>query len=235
MHYKIIRMDVRSIVAFREPSFDLPTKAVEVLAGFYKALHPRYAIELKDLQTSGGTSFGDVKLTVAALGGRARVELTPMVMTSDLQNLEGNSEYQNLLCDFMSIAEERLKSSLSSVVLQQRFIRAVAWLKIDEGKEDALRLLKERGDAALELEGGQYKDWSRSYSLGVNLADGKGRELNVLLEPSGYPDVSDLFARGDYIITDRGEGLREVSDELESAFAEFEGFLKHIGLEASIA
>jgi hypothetical protein len=34
MRYKIIGMHATSIVAFREPCFELPSKAVEVLAGF---------------------------------------------------------------------------------------------------------------------------------------------------------------------------------------------------------
>lgn len=234
MRYKIIRMHVRSNVAFREPCFELPSKAVEVLAGFYKALHPRYMVDLRDLQTSGGTSFGDVKLTVAALGGRARVELTPTVMVTDLQNLGAGNDDLALLRDYLTIAEEQLGSILPAVALQQRLIRAVAWLKIDEGKAEALRVLKERGDAALGLSGERYRDWSSSYSLSVNLTDRRGKELNLLLEQSGYPEESDLFARGDYVVTDRGEGLASVGGELERAFSEFEEFLNHIGLEASV-
>jgi hypothetical protein len=41
-----------------------------LLGSYYKALHPRYVIELKDLQTFGGTSFGDLKLVVSALRAR---------------------------------------------------------------------------------------------------------------------------------------------------------------------
>ena len=39
----------------------------EVLEGYYRALHPRYPIELKDLQSLGETSFGDLKLIIQPL------------------------------------------------------------------------------------------------------------------------------------------------------------------------
>jgi hypothetical protein len=234
MHYTFVRMRVTYRADFREPYLQLPGKAVDVLDGYFKALHPRYTIDLKDLQSSGGTSFGDVKVAVNALAGRARVELTPAAMVVDFQNVTREPDDAATVRDFMVIAEGTLGAKLPGVVIQQRVIRAAAWLKLEEGGEAAERFLRERGDAALKLNEGRYKDWSSQYTLEAELNDQKGKRLVVLFQRSGYPDESDLFVRGDYVVTDRGEGLKPFNEEFDGAFDEFGELLKHVGLKMKV-
>src|SRR5262245_4833454 len=86
MRYTIGRLQFNSFTGYREPYLQLPGKAAEVLEGYYKALHPRYRIDLKDLQSLGGTSFGDLKFVISALAGRAKVEVTPAVMITEYRD-----------------------------------------------------------------------------------------------------------------------------------------------------
>ena len=227
MRYTIGKLQFTSVTGYREPYLQLPGKAAEVLEGYYKALHPRYRIDLKDLQSLGGTSFGDLKVVISALGGRARVEVTPAVMITEYRDVDDLAAIR----DFLVVAESTLQAKLPGVLLQQRAIRAAGWLKIDEGSPAVERMLQERGDAAFKLQDGTFKDWTRNYTLEVGLDDQKGKRLSMLLERSNVPEHGELFARCDYAQADLGEGLSSAEEAFDGAFKYFELLLKHADLE----
>ncbi len=60
MLYDVVRLTIAMASAFREPVFRLGVQASDVMETFYKAIRTSQPLNLNDLLTFGGNSYGDL-------------------------------------------------------------------------------------------------------------------------------------------------------------------------------
>lgn len=236
MRFKIARLNLLVGIQLLEPYLLLPTRLAEVFDIFYKALSPRHPISLTDMQSIGGNSFGDLKLTINVFGGNGRIDITPTGLITDLRNLVQSDEDLKAIRDYLVTCEQSLIAALRTsekafAGILQRDIRANAWIECEEGKEAAEAWLIERGNLALKLPKGAFADLKREYTLQIHLIDDKGtRRLGVGIQRSQL-EIGHLFLACEHQLHRKDDALGPMDAHFDRAYAELEDLLRQLGLE----
>jgi len=236
MRFKIVRLNLLVGIQLLEPYLLLPKRLPEVFDAFYKALSPRHRISLTDMQSIGGNSFGDLKLTINVFNGNGRIDITPTGLITDLRDLVSTDEDLKAIRDYLASCELSLVAALRTdemalAEILQRDIRANAWIECEEGKEAAEAWLVERGNLALKLAKGAFTDLKREYTLQVHLIDDKGtRRLGVGIQRSQL-DIGHLFLACEHQLHRKDDTLGPMDAHFDRAYTELEDLLRQLGLE----
>lgn len=236
MRFRIIRANLPVGVQLLEPYLLLPKRLPEVFDAFYKALSPRHRMLLTDMQSVGGNSFGDLKLTINVFNGSGRIEITPSGFVTDLRNIGSTNEDLKAVGDYLVTCEQALLASIStdkkaSTELLQRDFRANLWIECEEGKEAADGWLRSRGERALELQADVYSDMRVEFTLQVHLQskDGKVR-MGVGIQRS-LVEIGHLYLACEHLLQRKEEALGPMETNFDRAYADLEGLLRSVGLE----
>ena len=237
MRFKIVRLNLLVGIQLLEPYLLLPTKLAEVFDTFYKALSPRHRISLTDMQSIGGNSFGDLKLTINVFSGNGRIDITPTGLITDLRNLVQTDEDLKVIRDYLVTCEHSLITALRKDEkplgeILQRDVRANVWIECEKGRDAAEAWLIERGSAALTIANDAFGGLKREYTLQIHLVDEKGtRRLGVGIQKSLLADVGHLFLACEHQLHRKDEALGPMDAHFDRAYAELEDLLRQLGLE----
>jgi hypothetical protein len=236
MRFKIVRLNLLVGIQLAEPYFQLPMKLPEVAEKFYKALSPRHRMWLTDMQSAGGNTFGDVKLTINVDNGKGKIEITPSGLITDLRDLVQTEEDLKAVRDYLVTCEQTLVAAVrpsenAAVEVVQRDIRTHVWIECEGGTEVASRWLAERGNAGLRLAADAYPGMRRDYTLQVHVTDEKGSwRLGVGIQ-SSQVGIGHLYLVCEQQSYRKEEPLRPIDAQFDQAYSDIEGLLRQLGLE----
>lgn len=191
---------------------------------------------LTDMQSLGGTSFGDLKLTISVYNGSGRIEITPSGLVTDLRNLVQTDEDLKAIRDYLVTCEHALLSAVRSdeqstpQVLQREF-RANMWVECEDGKEAAESWLQQRGEAALGLGADKYPDMRREFTLQAQLVDERGqRRMGIGIQKSQV-EIGHLYLAYEHQLHRKEATLEAMEANFDRAYADLNGLLHAVGLE----
>jgi hypothetical protein len=236
MRFRIVRVNLLVGVQLLEPYLLLAKRLPDVFDAFYKALSPRHRIFLTDMQSVGGNSFGDLKLTINVFNGHGRIEVTPTGLITDLRNLVQTDEDLKVIRDYLVTCEQALVASIgtdekASTELQQRDFRANLWIDCEEGREAAEAWLRTRGEKALELQTATYPDMLPEFTLQIHLQDKNGRvRMGVGIQRSQV-EIGHLYLACEHQLYRKDAALGPMDANFDRAYADLEGLLRSLGLE----
>ena len=236
MRFKIVRLNLLVGVQLVEPYLLLPKRLPEVFEAFHKALSPRHRMLLTDMQSVGGNSFGDLKLTINVFNGNGRIEITPSGLITDLRDLVRTDEDMKAIRDYLVTCEHALIAAIRAdektpVDLLQRDFRANLWIECEEGKEAAEAWLLDRGKEALQLRADAYPEMRREFTLQVHLVDEKGRGRIGLGIQRSQVEIGHLYVACEHQLHRKEEALGPMDANFDRAYADLEGLLRAVGLE----
>lgn len=230
MKFSIRRLNLFLNASFSRPAFSVAPRAVEILGTFYDVLGQRYRLKMDDLQSSGGGSFGDVKLTIDALSGRARVELTPTNLSVDWINLISAEEDVKAAKDYMQACEDVVQGFLADNTISGRLFKASMWLDCEGGENAASSFLEEKGIRAFPF-ASDYAAYRKEYTLQLTMmSEEQGRRMSFAVQPS-YIGEGQLFVQTEFAFVALFEKMAGLVDQFDEARNQLEKLLNEAGLE----
>jgi hypothetical protein len=230
MLYRSIRILIRMVSIFREPVLRLGVQASDVMETFYKAIRPSQNLSLSDLLTSGGYSYGDLKLTINTFGGVGRIDITPGALSVELNNLLPEIGQVEVAKEHLQMCEDTLRKALKGVEISERLMHASQWVACQGGSAAVEAFLGEKGNAALRLDQGAYKALKKEFRLQFNALDAsKAMQLGFALERSMRE--GDLFVGFDHRQYGSPGVMQTVKEQFEEAKIELDALMLHMGLE----
>jgi hypothetical protein len=236
MRFRITRVNFLVGVQLLKPYLLLPKRLPEVFDAFFEALSPRHRVLLTDMQSVGGNSFGDLKLTINVFNGSGRIEITPSGFVTDLRDLVHTDDDLKVIRDYLVTCEQALITGIGtdekeSTELLQRDIRAYLWIESEDGKEAAEAWLRNRGEKALALKADTYPDMNAEFTLQVHLQSRNGNvRMGVGIQRSLGP-VGHLYLACEHQSHRKEEALAPMDKNFDKAYADLEGLLRSVGLE----
>lgn len=231
MHCKPRRLIVGMVCNFREPVLKLGLLATSVFENFYRRIGQTQKLNMTDLQSFGGTSYADLKLSIRTFGGEGRVDVTPTALIVEVNDVVRTRESVNAIKEHLQVCEASLQSAIPDVQLAERLLRTNLWLDSDGGADSVNKFMAARGNAALKLDQGPYAALKKDYTLqfeGLDLE--KATRIGLTMQRS-YVDVGDLYLQFDHSITGSPELQQSSDDHIVKAEEELKALLDHLGLE----
>jgi hypothetical protein len=229
MFYRPIRTVALMVSVFREPELHLGVQASDVMETFYKALQRSQSLTLNDLFTFGGTSYGDLKLTIITFRGGGRIEITPGALFVHLSNVS-RENYTEVAKEHLQDCENTLRNALKGVEIRERLMRASVWAACEGGSSAVEAFLGEKGNAALKLDQGAYAMWKKDFTFQFSGLDtSRAARLGLILEPSKTD--GDLYVQFEYTQIGSPTVAQTVKQQFEHAEKELETLMLHVGLE----
>jgi hypothetical protein len=230
MFYRSIRIIIRMASIFREPVLRLGVEASDIMETFYKAIRPSQSLSLSDLLTSGGYSYGDLKLMINTFGGAGRIEITPGALSVDLNSVPPEIGQVEIAKDHLQMCEDTLRKALKGVEISERLMHASQWVACEGGSAAVEAFLGEKGNAALRLDQGAYKALKKEFTLQFNALDAsKAVQLGLGLERSVRE--GDLFVQFNHKQYGSPGVTQTVKEQFEEAKKELDALMLHVGLE----
>jgi hypothetical protein len=230
MLYKSVRMTGVMVGVFCEPYLKLGLQASDVFEKFYKAIQTTQHLNLGDLQTSGGASYADLKLTINTFGGGGRIDITPGAMIVELRDVRREVGYAEVAKEHLQRCEDTLKKAIVGVELKERLMRVNLWADCDGGAQAAEAFLAEKGNAALKLDQAPYATLKKEFTLRFDGLDvPKSTKIGFLLQRS----VGDgnLFVQFDHTVYGSPIVSHTVTQQFEHAETDLQSLMSHVGLE----
>jgi hypothetical protein len=229
MLYRGVRINGGMISVLREPAFHLAMQASDIMEAFYKALQSTQRLSLSNLQTFGGNSYGDLKLTISTFRGGGRIDITAGALLIELSDLRQETGYMEVAKNHLQLCEDTLRKALS-VEISERSMRATMWLACEGGPGAVEAFLGEKGNAALKLDQGAYAGLKKEFAFQFNALDpSKATKVGLTLMRSiGEGDLWLQFEHTHY-------GSPAVTQTVEKQFEEakigLDALMLHVGLE----
>jgi hypothetical protein len=229
MFYRPIRIVAQMVSVFREPELHLGVQASDVMETFYKALQRSQSLTLNDLLTFGGTSYGDLKLTIITFRGGGRIEITPGALFVHLSNVS-RENYTEVAKEHLQDCENTLRNALKGVEIRERLMRASVWAACEGGSSAVEAFLGEKGNAALKLDQGAYAMWKKDFTFQFSGLDtSRAARLGLILERSKTD--GDLYVQFEHTQIGSPTVAQTVKQQFEDAEKELETLMLHVGLE----
>jgi hypothetical protein len=224
MFYSVVRLNLVMLSVFREPDLRLGLQATDVLQTFYKGLQASQQLNLNDLLTFGGNSYGDLKLTINTFRGRGRIDITPGGLLVELRDyIEGDKDHWQL-------CEDTLRKALKDVEISERHLRANIWAACEGGSLAVETFLGEKGNAALNLDQGEYGALKKEFTLQFSGLDASNaRKVGLVLQRSTHD--GDLFVQFDHTQYGSPSVTQTATEQFENAEKELTTLTQHVGLE----
>ena len=128
--------DLRCVVDFSPPAFDLATRATEVLRALYNRISPHYPIDLADMRASGGPAISDVAASATMFGGSADVRVSAQDMTLTFRHIRGKQDV-DICANIMSVSEQAVADSLPRARAHNKLLSCTLSLELGDGGADA--------------------------------------------------------------------------------------------------
>lgn len=230
MLYDVVRLTIAMASAFREPVFRLGVQASDVMETFYKAIRTSQPLNLNDLLTFGGNSYGDLKLTINTFRGSGRIDITPGALIVDLRDVRRGVGQVEEVKNHLQLCEDTVRAILKEVQISERFLRANLWLACEGGASGVEAFLEKKGNAALRLEQGPYAPLKKEFTVQFSGLDAsKATKMGLALQRS--MGEGDLFVQFDHTQYGSPTVTQTVKEQFEVAGKELELLLTHVGLE----
>ena len=192
MYYSVTRLDLEVRAVFVRPAFELPQITSKVVTALYDSLRAKHMLGPRDFESYGGASYSDVLLVVKLFSGQGRIEVGADRLSGIFINMVYKDDDFAALVDTYLLAEEALSQVLAKDQIGVRRYTAHAWLSVEEGRESALSMLKERGSAAFGWKSPRFTDLPKNYTIKAELSDGINWATNLGLQRSVMP-IGDLY------------------------------------------
>jgi hypothetical protein len=227
-----VRITGTMAAVFREPVLRLGLQASHFMEAFYKALQPSQRLNLNDLLTFGGNSYGDLKLTINTFRGGGRIDITPGGLVVDLRDVpQGETGWPEVAKEHLQLCEDTLRKVLEGVEISERYLRANMWFACEGGPEAAEAFLTDRGNAALRLDQGAYATLKKEFTLQFSGLDAsRATKIGLGLQRSATGD-GDLFVQFEHSQIGSPSVIQTVKQQFDEADKELEGLMLHLGLE----
>ncbi len=225
------RLDVGMVSLFREPVFQLGVRASDVMAIFYAGLKDFQRPSLSDLQTQGGNSYADLKLTIKTFGGQGRIDISPGALVVGLPNLARSAGKAEIAKGHLAWCEETLAKALDDVEISERLIRASMWVSCEGGVDAVDKFLEERGNAALNLDKGEYASLKKEFTLQFSGLD-TSRNTKIGLTLQRAVGEGDLFGQFDYTIIGSPVVDKAVNEQFNDAEKELKDLMLQVGIKS---
>jgi hypothetical protein len=230
MQYTGVRITVGMVSVFREPYLQLGVQVSDVMEHFYHAIQTPQRLNLNDLITSGGNSYGDLKLTINTFRGGGRIDLTPGALIVDLKDLQGQVDLAEVAKDHLQLCEDTVHRALKGVEISERFLRASMWVACEGGPEAVEAFLGEKGNAALKLDVGPYGSLKKEFTLQFNGLDAsKATKIGLGLQRSAGD--GDLFIQFDHTHYGSPVVTKSTKEQFDEAEKDLQALMLHVGLE----
>jgi hypothetical protein len=229
MRYSGVRNILAMVSSFREPAFRLGVLASDVMETFYKTIQRSQTLNLNDLLTYGGNSYGDLRLTINTFRGGGRIEITPGALIVELRDILP-AYPEEVAKEHLQLCEDTLRKALAGVEISQRIMRASLWVACEGGPAAVEHFLGEKGNAALKLDQGAYAALKKEFTLQFNGLDAsKGASLGLVLQRS--TGEGDLFVQFNHVLHGSPSVTQTVKEQSEVAQQELQTLMLHVGLE----
>ena len=133
---KTVVADLRCVVEFSPPAFDLAEHPTEVLCALYTRISPHYPIDLADMRASGGPAVSDLAVSVTMFGGNADVRVSAKDMTLTFRHIKNNEDI-DICANIMSASEQAVDDSLPKAVTHNKLLSCTLSLELGDGKANA--------------------------------------------------------------------------------------------------
>lgn len=230
MLYTPVRIIGVMVSAFSEPAFRLGVQASDVMEVFYRALKSSQNLTLNDLQTFGGNSYADLRLTINTFRGGGRVDITPGALIVEMRRAPGETNYLEVAKEHLQLCENTLRRALPAVEISNRLLQAHLWMACEGGSAAMEAFLEEKGNAALKFDQGAYAALKKEFKIQFNGLDAsKATMLGLDLERS--TGEGDLFLRFSHRQYGSPALTQAVTEQFETARKELQTLMLHVGLE----
>ena len=231
MQFTSVRNIVRMVSSYREPYLQLGVRASDVMEHFYRAIQTPDRIQLKDLITSGGSSYADLKLTINTFRGAGQIEITPAALFVELKDMIRKTGHADVVKDHLQLCEDTAHKALAGLDVAERLMRASIWLACEGGRPATEAFLAEKGNAALKLDLGIYGNMKKEFAVQFNGLDaGKATKIGLVMELSS-PGDADLFVQFDHTRYGSPAVTATAKEQFEGAEKDLKALLHHVGLE----
>ncbi|MBU1213017.1 MAG: hypothetical protein KJ587_17370 [Alphaproteobacteria bacterium] len=232
MKFTFIRIDIGMVSVYREPYLQLGVRASDVMEQFYRALQGPDRIPLRDLITSGGSSYAELKLTINTFGGAGRIDITPGALIVELKDMIREARpATDVVKEHLLLCEETAHKALTSLNVTERILRAGVWLACEGGRPATEAFLAEKGNAALQLDHGIYGNLKKEFTVRFHGLDvDKATKIGLALEVSSL-EGADLFAEFDHTRYGSPSVTSSPKEQFQEAEKELMALLHHVGLE----
>lgn len=135
MYSSLEWIDLTYDVEFDPPAFALPKAGTDVLKALYEKIHPRFPINTRDMQVTGGNELSDVRLRATLFGGNGVIDVRVDRMSLGFDNLKKEADLTECK-DCVRLSEAALQDSLPAVHFREVAIKPTLFLKLKGGEED---------------------------------------------------------------------------------------------------
>ncbi len=155
MWYSTHRLDIGYGLTLAEPAFELPTIGQKIFETFYKALNPRFSINLSDLQTTAARTYEDFSYVINLFGGSGTLTVKTQELSATFERLS-TREHLKLVSDCVALSEEALWTVLPDAKLKGRKFTVLSWLKCEGGAQAVHELLQRHGGQGIPIAPGDF-------------------------------------------------------------------------------
>lgn len=209
----------------------LGVRAVDVMSAFYNTLQPTQQLQARDLQTFGGNTYGDLRLSINTFGGGGRIDVRADALVVDLKDIR-RTDYVEAAKEHLALCERTLLKALPDVGIRERLMRASIWLACDGGAAAVESFLGEKGNAALKLNHGPYANLKKEFTFQFDGLDvSKGTKVGLVLQRSLAQ--GDLFIQFDHTLYGNPVVTQTPEEQFDVAGKELQGLMLHVGLDVA--
>ncbi|WP_072386557.1 hypothetical protein [Hyphomicrobium sp. CS1BSMeth3] len=231
MQFTTTRIIVSMVSVFQEPYLQLGVQASDVMEQFYRAIQTPDRIPLRDLITSGGTSYADLRLTLNTFRGGGRIDITPGALIVELKDVISAAGHAEVAKEHLQLCEDTARKALKGLEISERLMRAGMWVSCEGGRPAMEAFLEEKGNAALKLEQPPYSALKKEFTLQFSGLDAaRATKISLALERSSVADA-DLFVQFEHTRYGSPTLATTVTEQFEAAETELQALMGHMGLE----
>ena len=199
MASEIFRADAVYTVPFLKPALAFASSTAAIIIKAYELFSDRYAfIRPSAFRALNSVALAEVGFTITLLDGRFEIAIRVEHLSITATNLR-NAQEIRFAQDCVALAHRLIEQMLPEVSMQYVNLRIGYWLKIDGGKEEAVKQLNR---VAKPQRPGLTKGFLRANSIEHWLRimfqnTDAGWRISLTAEPSAVPEA-DLYIMRDY-------------------------------------
>lgn len=230
MKVSIHFMSVAYEAGFKEPAFDVPQSAPQILADFYRALSPKFPIKLSDMQAFGGNRLSDVNVRILLFSGNGQLELRLDKFSAVFHSVR-TTEDVGIVRTCINICNEVLNTTLPNMIVEKTSIRIDSWLACEGAAAAAQGLLDELHPPRVHSGVKGFDDAKLRHLESAELRnDAEGWSAIFGLDESLIPQAH-LYFSCSVTYTEAGR-YKTLSERTEHAEGVYRNILTYYGLEA---
>ena len=136
-------MDLAYDATFRSPAFDLPSSSTSLLKALYETLHPRFPLNARGMNVTGGNFLSDVHVRVTLFNGDGVIDVSANGLSFFFNMLRTDEDLASCQ-ECIVLTEEALKKTLPDLQFTTIAIKPTLHLEMEGGEEDFATHLSRR-------------------------------------------------------------------------------------------